>query len=241
MGIARQTQRPPRRTLLLVLAAAAAVALGGCAGSKSPPVADAKPKRTSSHSVTKPPNVPTKLVDEWAACERAHGNPGQTDPTIDAHGVIDITTPRLAPGHPAARPPVAGNPHGATGTCSWYLAAAQRALRAAHPVRDPQGVGQAAYLKYVACMRANGVPDYPSPEPNDPAATDFIGSGVNPNSPSVVRVNNLCGRKLGLPTWWIKGWGPPGDITVGPAGLPAPAPACAFERHGCGATLNPAP
>ncbi|MGH9017329.1 MAG: hypothetical protein ACRDY1_06240, partial [Acidimicrobiales bacterium] len=54
--------------------------------------------------------------------------------------------------------------------------------------------------------------------------------------PQVVRVNDLCGKKLGLPTWWINGWGPPGDISVGMARLPngGNPPACAFEKKGCG-------
>jgi hypothetical protein len=136
---------------------------------------------------------------------------------------------------------VVGDPHDATGTCSEYLIAAQRALRSAHPVRDPRGVGQAEYLRYVACMRANGVPNYPSPEPNDPSKTNFVGSGVDPNSPHVLRVNDLCGRKLGLPTWWINGWGPPGDISVSTAGVPGNTPACAFRKNGCGAKGIPVP
>lgn len=50
-----------------------------------------------------------------------------------------------------------------------------------------------------------------------------------------MRVNDLCGKKLGLPVWWINGWGPPGDISVRMAGLPGSAPACAFTKKGCGA------
>jgi hypothetical protein len=71
-------------------------------------------------------------------------------------------------------------------------------------------------------MRANGVPNYPYPSgPND-SQTNFNGTGVDPNSPHVVRVNDRCGKKLGLPAWWINGWGPPGDISIGP-GAPVPA------------------
>lgn len=194
-------------------------------------------------STTTPPSGPIKLVDEWAACERSHGDTKQADPTIDAHGVINITMPgRPGDGRiPGRGLVVVGDPHAATGTCSAYLAAAQRELRANHPVRDPHGVDNATYLRYVACMRANGVPNYPSPEPNDPSKTDFIGSGVNPNSPSVLKVNDLCGKKLGLPTWWIQGWGPPGDISVGIAGLPGGPPACEFRKKGCGGKGIPVP
>ena len=164
---------------MAVIAAAAAIGLAACGGSS--PAHDASvatnsgsasttttpPKKRAGNggggSTTTPPTGPTKLVDEWATCERSHGDTSQADPTIDPHGVINITTPRppdpsrLYHQRRAPQAPV-GDPHGLTGTCSSYLAAAQRELRAAHPVRDPQGVGQTAYLKYVACMRANGSP-----------------------------------------------------------------------------------
>lgn len=211
---------------------APSAAHGGTTTSSRTPSTDSTVADAGRASTTTPPSGATKLVDEWAACERSHGDSNQADPTIDAHGVINITTPGPMPGRaraggmPARGLVVVGDPHGATGTCSRHLAAAQRELRAAHPA--PRGPDQATYLEYVACMRANGVPNYPSPEPNDPTATNFSGSGVNPNSPSVVRVNDLCGKKLGLPTWWIKGWGPPGDISVSTPGphkrSPVPVP-----------------
>lgn len=230
------------------LLAAVAVALAACAGSGSPaltgsPTVASLPTSTgtastgaasghSSTATTLPPgNNPTALVDEWASCMRDHGDPNQSDPIIDSHGVINITSPPLRKGGPPGKGAPPGNPHGATGTCSQYLVKAQVALRAEFPVADPQGPSQTTYLKYVDCMRANGVPNYPFPSgPND-RETNFIGTGVDPNSPQVERVNTFCGKKLGLPAWWINGWGPPGDISVGlPAGGPPPAPA--FEPAG---------
>jgi hypothetical protein len=174
-------------------------------------------------------------VDEWAACERSHGDPNQADPIIDMHDVINITLP--APGQGGM--PV-GDPHGVTGECSQYLAAAQIALRKADPVQDPGGVtSQAVILNFANCMRANGVPNYPYPSgPND-SQTNFNGTGVDPNSPHVVKVNDLCGKKLGLPAWWINGWGPPGDVSIGMAGLPgnnAPAHPAPGGNGGSGAS-----
>jgi hypothetical protein len=29
----------------------------------------------------------------------------------------------------------------------------------------------------------------------------------------------MCGKQIGAPTWWMNGWGPPGDIVVYPAGM----------------------
>jgi hypothetical protein len=78
-------------------------------------------------------------------------------------------------------------------------------------------------------MRANGVPNYPYPSGPDDRETNFNGTGVNPDSPQVQRVSDVCGKKLGLPAWWTNGWGPPGDISVAPPkggpplGPPVPA------------------
>ena len=161
----------------------------------------------------------TPLLNEWAACERSHGDPQQTDPTVDAGGVIYIAVPQNA--QPT------GNLHERTGTCSQYLAQASNELRAANPVAPPPD--QAELLKYVNCMRTNGVPDYPYP---DGDTTNFFGTGVDPDSPAVVRVNDLCGKKLGLPTWWINGTDIPGSIEVHTAGVhyPLPDPQSCFYR-----------
>lgn len=223
---------------LAVLAAAAALALAalalaGCSGSGSsvPPVASlgtssapgtstsADPgtstssgtgSGTSSGNATIAGNV-TPLLNEWAACERSHGDPDQSDPTVSAGGVIYISVPQNA--QPA------GNLHERTGTCSQYVAQAANELRAANPVAPPPD--QAELLKYVACMRANGVPNYPYPNGDQ---TNFNGTGVDPNSPAVERVNDLCGKKIGAPAWWINGTNTPGDIEVSTAGVHYPLP-----------------
>jgi hypothetical protein len=220
------------RLVMLLLVAGL---LAACSGTSSPAASDSPtiatlatsggkgggasaggPDRSTTTTLPKG-NNPTALVDEWAACERRHGDPNQADPIIDSHGVINIVPPRLGQGRPA------GDPHGGAGTCGEYLAKAQVELRAEFPVNDPGGPNQATYLKYVECMRSSGVPNYPYPSgPND-SVTNFNGTGVDPNSPHVVRVNDICGRKLGLPAWWINGWGPPGDISIGlPSGGPRP-------------------
>jgi hypothetical protein len=93
------------------------------------------------------------------------------------------------------------------------MTAAESALRVANPVAPPPD--QSELLKYVACMRANGVPNYPYPTGN---TTNFNGTGVDPNSPSVETASNLCGEELSLPGWWISGNGPPGDVVVSNGG-----------------------
>lgn len=223
------TRTHRRPGALAVLAAAAALALAACSGGSSiSQVASlgtsASPGTGSGTSggstpATQPPGNVTRLVNEWAACERSHGDPDQADPTIDASGVIHITIPQ------GALP--TGDIHELTGTCSDYLATAQNELRAANPVAPPPD--QTEYLKYVSCMRANGVPDYPDPKGD---TTNFQGSGVDPDSPSFEKANQLCGEKLGLPAWWVNGTDTPGSIEVHTAGQPVnpTAPACFFQK-----------
>jgi hypothetical protein len=217
---------------LAILVAAAALALAACSGGASTPQVASLGTSTDpgtggsagtgsggSTPATHPPDDATRLVDEWAACERSHGDPNQADPTIDANGVINIIIPK------GAQP--AGNLHERTGTCGEYLAAAQNELRAANPVAPPPD--QSEYLKYVSCMRANGVPNYPYPNGD---TTDFVGTGVDPNSPAVERVNQLCGKKIGAPAWWINGTDTPGSIEVHTAGMNpnTTPPPCFYQK-----------
>lgn len=215
--------RPANRAgkaLRTVGIAAAAGALVACSGpgrvphvASLPTSAASTPSHVTSGSTPATHSNgadPATLVDQWAACERRHGDPTQADPVIDAHGVINIVIPRANGGPPV----VTGGPETASGTCSRYLAAAQRALRAANPIAPPPS--RSELISYVTCMRANGVPDYPYPTGEK---ANFNGTGVDPNSPQFERANTLCGRKLHLPAWWVNGWGPPGDVSVESAGL----------------------
>jgi hypothetical protein len=231
------TRMGRRPGALAILAAVAALALAACSGaaaapqvaslgtspgtssgpgtsaSTSIPGASSSPGTTNSSGGTRATiagNV-TSLLNEWAACERSHGDPNQTDPTVSAGGVIYIYVPKNA--QPA------GDLHERTGTCSQYVAEAANELRAANPVAPPPD--QAELLRYVACMRANGVPNYPYPDGDQ---TNFNGTGVDPDSPAVVRVNDLCGKKIGAPAWWINGTDTPGDIEVLTAGIHYPLP-----------------
>lgn len=244
----RRARTHRRSAALAVLVATAAIALAACGGSNSPTVAslatNAGPGGASGKSVgnsSATPNAsttatpskrdPTALVDQWAACMRRHGDPNQADPVIDSHGVINIVVPPVTGGGP---PVVTGGPETAKGTCSQYLAAAQRALRAANPVSPPPN--RSELISYVNCMRANGVANYPYPTGEK---ANFNSTGVDPNSPQFERANKVCGDKLNLPAWWVNGWGPPGDVSVRtafPGGhSPPPARPASGNRAGSGA------
>jgi|HubBroStandDraft_1064217.scaffolds.fasta_scaffold238667_2 hypothetical protein len=207
---------------LALLAAAAAIVLGGCGGSTAPSVANiattstpTTPRGTSGSngsSTTATGKDATGFLVEWAACMRSHGDPNQTDPTVDNHYGINITIPLSAP---AA---LSDEVHGGTAPCNQYLAAASNALKAEHPA-PPAPSNDATGVRYAACMRANGVPNYPDPTGN---RTNL--RGIDMNSPFFIRANKLCGTQIGAPAWWINGWGPPGNISVSniPPGGPGP-------------------
>jgi hypothetical protein len=233
MPLGRDTTIASRRFGGLAVLAAAAVALAGCGGgSKAPAVASIATTstattatgtsgRSGSTSAGSKGNATGFLV-EWASCMRSHGDPDQTDPTVDNHYGIDITIPLSAPAT------LSNEVHGGTAPCNQYLADASNALKAEHPA-PPAPSSDATGVKYAACMRANGVPDYP-----DPTGSRTNLSNIDTNSPFFIRANKLCGKQIGAPAWWINGWGPPGDISVSnipPGCLPSgnatkPPPGC---------------
>jgi hypothetical protein len=202
---------------LAMLVAVAAIGLTACGGGSpdAPHVANLGTSTTTVDGRSGGSAIPPKgdnathLMDEWATCMRANGDPNQSDPTIDQYGVINITMPS---GTSAA---LSSEVHGSSGPCSQYELAAENDLRAANPVAPPPT--QAQLLQYVDCMRTHGVPNYPDPGPND--ETNFNGTGVDLNSQSFENANNVCGKQVNAPAWWIAGTGPPGDVVVSSAGI----------------------
>jgi hypothetical protein len=236
-GWRRQTSL--RVGALALLATAAAIGLAACGGSGSPQVVSLATTTGNTVSTTTASSSggstttgakgadPTKLVDQWAACIRRHGHPNQADPVIDSHGVINILVPPVTGGLPV----VTGGPETAKGTCSQYLAAAQQALRAANPVSPPPN--RSELISYVTCMRANGIANYPYPTGEK---GNFNGTGINLSSPTFLHANDVCGKRIHAPAWWVNGWGPPGDVSVKTAfpGGHSPLPAGPTGSNGTG-------
>lgn len=207
-----------RRLAGLAVLAAAALGLAGCSHGASPPqVAGLGSSSGTSSSGTNgassggagpstaslPAGNATQLLDQWAACMRSHGDPSQTDPTIDADKVIHISMRNVS----AA---LSNEAHGSTGPCSKYELAAENALRGGQP--SPQAPPLAAQLKFAQCMRANGVPNYT--DPNGSSDTNLNGAGIDPNTPAYQNANTLCVKKTGMPAYWATGTGVPGEVEV---------------------------
>lgn len=196
-----------RRSGLAALVAGAAIGLAACSGPSSPHVASLGSNssgHSAPHTTSTPAGSPAQLLDEWASCMRSHGDPGQTDPTVDADKVIQIT---LGTGY---------NGQGLRGeneACGTYLSAAQTALGGGTP---PGSSSEATALKFAQCMRANGVPDYPDPTGNNQAA--HAASASELNSPTFQAASTLCAKKTGYQSKFSTGAPQPGSINVNMAG-----------------------
>ena len=189
------------------MVAAVAIGLAACAGSSSPHVASLGRSSGSSpaggSSASAPPTGnPTELLDEWAACMRTHGDPGQADPVITPGKVIDV--PVGAEGADGLKS-LLGSAGGRS--CESRLTAAQRELSGiSSSGRRPD---QATLVKFAGCMRANGAPNWPDPGPN---GTGFSDIGVGLNSPGVQNAVKVCARRLGVQAFSGGMAGAPGSI-----------------------------
>jgi hypothetical protein len=196
------------RSVLAVAAAAAAVGLTACGGGSpgSPHVANLGGASNDSGSTTSPPiGNPTHLLDQWASCMRAHGDPDQADPTIDANKVIHIT-------YPASVNPQQAGQEGArqrlNAPCQALLTAASTALGGAPPTQP----SQAELDKFSECMRVNAVLDFPDLTENSSRGVHLgftPGSDLNPNSPAFQNAEKVCDKETGVQ-------GPGGTASVGP-------------------------
>jgi hypothetical protein len=233
---------------LAVLAAAAAIGLAACStGSSTPHVAslgtsgannggssggDPAGNGNGGGSSAAPGSKgnATKLVDDWAACMRSHGDPSQSDPVINSVGDIEISMTNVS----AA---MSSQAHDSSGPCGHYLTAATSALRDGQPL--PEGPDQAKLLKYAQCMQANGVPKYPDPVPGA-TEVNLRNIGMSLSSPVFVKANDLCSKKTGMPAYFT---GPPpaGVVQVSSCNAPSGVQCHPPGGPGGGAPNRPRP
>ncbi len=195
----------PRSGGLAVVVAAAAIGLAACSGgtASSPPVAGpgnrsgvaslGKGGGNGSGGATTSPlrGNATRLLDQWAACMRSHGDPSQSDPTVDTSDVIHITVPA---GYRNGVLPSGQNPTSGK-ACIKYLAAAQSASRNGRPFPPPPS--QRQRLRFSECMRASGIPDFPDPSA-DGGISAHPGDDMSPNSPVFQNAAKVCARRTGM-------------------------------------------
>jgi hypothetical protein len=122
----------------------------------------------------------------YSQCMRAHGEPGFPDPTSNGSFLINGKSDHLTGGSVMAK---------AQKTCQ-HLLPPSKPLTAA---QQRQITNQA--LKFVACMRAHGLPGMPDPVVNSQGVEiSLSGTGVKPNSPVLQAAQRACQRLTpGLP------------------------------------------
>ena len=125
----------------------------------------------------------------YANCMRSHGVPDFPDP--NSHGEFQLrpvkgedgrTRPNedLVPSSPAF--------HAAERVCGPFGSAGRQVTA----VQEDQGFQKE--LQAAACMRANGVPDYPDPKLIDGSIDLEFNGKFNPDSPAFQRAARKCER-----------------------------------------------
>ena len=111
----------------------------------------------------------------FSACMRAHGEPGFPDPQPNGNLLINAQQDHL---------------NGA------LMNSAQKACQHLMPIKPMTAAQQqkltARALKFVACMRAHGLPTFPDPTINSQGIEVQIPSGVAPNSPVLRNAQQAC-------------------------------------------------
>jgi hypothetical protein len=158
-----------KRWGLAVALAALALGVAGCGGSPNSPGSD--PAASGGGG-----SDSTNLV-RYVQCMREHGVPSFPDPV---NGRLQLQVTKGGPLDPS----------------SPQFQAAQQACRSLEPPGLQSGSGQSnqqqsQMLKFVSCMRSNGVPDFPDPQ----NGRFVITGGIDPNSPQFQAAMQAC-RKL---------------------------------------------
>jgi hypothetical protein len=137
---------------------------------------------------------------QFSSCMRSHGVPNFPDP--NAQGVIAI-------GSSSGIDPSSKQFQSAQQACAKYLPNGGQP-----PSPAEQAKMQQQALKFSACMRAHGVPNFPDPDFGKGTVRISIGpsSGIDPQSPQFQAARKACQNLL------------PGKAGPGPAGAPTANP-----------------
>jgi hypothetical protein len=118
----------------------------------------------------------------YAQCMRSHGEPGWPDPNSQGNFIIDGKKDHL------------------TGQSSPQMQSANKACQRLLPNGGQETAAQLRKdlnqaLKFVACMRSHGIPDFPDPVVQDGGVVVHGGS-LGPNSPQMKSAGQACNSVL---------------------------------------------
>lgn len=178
-----------RRLLIGVTAVIAAVTIAGCAGDKKngDGVASAggKPTTTASTTGTNSNSGDTgEQMRRFAQCMREHGI-DMPDPEVDDQGRVKV---QIGGGGDTGggNPPGKDEAEAAQKECQQYLPNGGEP-----PKMDPADVEK--MRQFAKCMRENGIPDFPDPQPDGGMRVEFgQGTGIDPNSQTFKDAQAKC-------------------------------------------------
>jgi hypothetical protein len=165
--------------LLVALAAVAAFGLlaAACGGSAGQGVAQIDTPGTTTTGSDSGDGSSSDDPAAYSACMRKHGVPKFPDP--DKDGGLRL---RVGPG--TGIDPESPQFRAATKACGKL---APKAASPAQLARDREQM-----LKFAACMRRNGVRQFPDPEPNGGISIKGRRGGLDPNSPQFKQAEKAC-------------------------------------------------
>ena len=165
--------------------------LAGCGSSRHPSVAQLQTTTTSTTATGSARSGATgsalSQAIAFAACMRSHGEPDYPDPTIGRDGepvehFSSSSNPSLNPNTPHFR--------AAEGTCLAKQPPESPVLKQATAAKQRQE------LKFAACMRAQGEPNFPDPKMMPDGFMLQLPPHMDPNSPQFLAAERTC-TKLG--------------------------------------------
>lgn len=165
-----------RTGALAAVLASVAVAVAGCGGSSSSSSSGSTPAASGGNGSYASQTASSNKLAQFSQCMRAHGEPsfpnavnGQLTLKVTKGSALDPSSPAF---QSALRSCKSLEPAGFAGTGS----------------QNTQQQNQ--ILKFVSCMRKNGVPNMPDPQPNGTML--MTGGQINPNSPQFQNAMQTC-------------------------------------------------
>ena len=184
-----------RRILIAATALVTALAVTGCRGDtdKGEGVATAGGTPTSnasgnnSDAGTDDGDIAEKMR-KFASCMREHGI-DMPDPEVDSDGRTRVQIGEEGGAAPADKEKV----EAAQKECQQYLPNGGEP-----PKMDPADVEK--MRQFAKCMRENGIPDFPDPQPDGGMRIEFgQGTGIDPNSQTFKDAQAKCEQYMPAP------------------------------------------
>jgi hypothetical protein len=166
-------------TLALAVAAGLGLLAGACGGSSEPEVAQVGSTQTTTTGSGSAGGSSTADPAAYSACMRRNGVPKFPDP--DAQGKLTIQGgPGLDPNSPRYK--------AAEKACEKHMPRGGDDA----PSPEEQAEELRRGLRYSACMREHGVPNFPDPKINAEGGLELSGDGINPDSPQYKAAEQAC-------------------------------------------------